>query len=1132
MTNFPEEENTLASKARLGNWPMITILMAIAAEILQTLLAGRPASLALIPSWNVVDVLYFAGAFAGVPACVLWIGAVRTSIKNSWQVIALAFGFVCYAYQMTFNKGEGLYSPSSVVCLILGPLGLLVFVGACVSIWSRDRSHPAWIKTFFRLAALLGALTVATNSGLHNNRLIYPITWDYFAYRIDAAFHGLANSAAIAYLEAWPSIQSLQVAIYGSLILIFYALVGVAIRKDAVAQLNVWRVLIVPFILAFFLYAFLPLSGPAYAFFSGEFPLKMPLPADVISAPVVIPPAYRNGMPSMHLTGALLAWMLAVGLRSRVAILGCTFLVIGTAWATLATGEHYVIDLVVALPYAAFLGTALIWPSKLSDRVSRSGPIWGAGGVFLIWLALIRWAPHWLGNHTEFVLSLSMLGTALAAAVFYQTLKDSLQAAQAGTDERVAPELTATAQAPRVPAWIIAVFVVSGLAGLVYEVVYAKALAITFGSTALASYTVLATYMGGMAIGAYLGGMLADRIDNPLKGYAACEAAIGAYAALTPKLFALVQAAYVALALDAIPDAPWLSVLRVGLGGVSLGIPTILMGATLPLMFKYLRSLGVSSHASIAPLYGANVAGAALGSMIAGYWLLPAVGRDGSTYLAAVVSLLIALYVMDRIKRLPAIFDAGVEPTNANLQGASFGESVDPGPGKLALLTLLFGGAVTLGSEVNSMHLLAVVAGNSVYAFGLMLAAFLGGLAAGSYVGERAVHRAPPLAIVGWAQCGIALAIAVTSHQWNGLPSYFSSFGIYPVALGFGAREAVRAIVCLAAMLPVAFFIGVSYPAAMSLAAGWISPRGSANGVGIASAVNTLGNILGVLLVGFWLLPGYGSRDVALVLATIALVIGAAAIALEISKRRLLGSSRLFIAIRLAPIAAGLAAVVAFPPRWDYDALASGGNVYFSEQSWGNVIAHAESVDGGITSVAKNDNGVLTLLTNGKFQGNNSPGGEMVAQESFALLPLLHTPKRDSALVIGYGTGMTTKVLHDSGFKSVDVAELSKDIVALADTYFADINHRVTSAAGVHVHYTDGRNFLLTQTRRFDLISIEVTSIWFAGAANLYNQEFYALAKKRLNEAGVLQQWIQLHHITPVDIAYVLGSLRSEFQYV
>ena len=147
-------------------------------------------------------------------------------------------------------------------------------------------------------------------------------------------------------------------------------------------------------------------------------------------------------------------------------------------------------------------------------------------------------------------------------------------------------------------------------------------------------------------------------------------------------------------------------------------------------------------------------------------------------------------------------------------------------------------------------------------------------------------------------------------------------------------------------------------------------------------------------------------------------------------------------------------------------------------------------------------------------------------------MPLLHQPQRDAVLVIGYGTGNSAHTLHDAGFAQMDIAELSPDIVALADRHFGDINGKVSQQTNVQMYYTDGRNYLLTQNKRYDLISMELTSIWFAGAANLYNREFYQLAKARLNDDGVLQQWVQLHHMQSMDLLYILNTLHQEFRYV
>jgi spermidine synthase len=308
-----------------------------------------------------------------------------------------------------------------------------------------------------------------------------------------------------------------------------------------------------------------------------------------------------------------------------------------------------------------------------------------------------------------------------------------------------------------------------------------------------------------------------------------------------------------------------------------------------------------------------------------------------------------------------------------------------------------------------------------------------------------------------------------------------------------------------------------------------------------------------VLLAGFVLLPTIGALRSIQGLALLCLLLGVAVLALAGTRERVGGTHErvggthervggthervgaLRARVGLWAPAALVAALFALQPAsFDYSALASGANVYFAPQNYGRVIDHAESADGGLTTVVETEpvdgQRSLILLTNGKFQG--STGGEMTAQIGFAMAPLLHTPARERALVIGYGTGVSSRTLHEAGFRSLDIAEISADIVRLADTHFAGVNARVSQLPGVHTHITDGRNFLLLQERSYDLVSMEISSIWFAGAASLYNREFYQLVKKRLRPDGVLQQWVQLHHVTPLDLLYILGSVRAEFSHI
>src|SRR5690606_10729738 len=264
-----------------------------------------------------------------------------------------------------------------------------------------------------------------------------------------------------------------------------------------------------------------------------------------------------------------------------------------------------------------------------------------------------------------------------------------------------------------------------------YQVLFSKSLALTFGSTSTAMYTVLATYMGGMALGAWLGGLLAEKRGDALTLYGFCELGIGVFCLSTPLVFAGIQGLYTAVATGIAPEAGILTVFRLALGALALLVPTILMGMTLPLLARFLGSRASSLGVSVALLYGANTLGAAFGALLAGYLIIPALGLLKTTLLAAAATRAGGCVAV----RLRAQWAAGDSAPAARGEAGAGTASLAPvaGPvralGVVALVLLTVGGFVTLALEVNYVHLLAVVAGNSVYASALMPFAFLLGLA-------------------------------------------------------------------------------------------------------------------------------------------------------------------------------------------------------------------------------------------------------------------------------------------------------------------------------------------------------------------------------------------------------------------
>jgi predicted membrane-bound spermidine synthase len=682
----------------------------------------------------------------------------------------------------------------------------------------------------------------------------------------------------------------------------------------------------------------------------------------------------------------------------------------------------------------------------------------------------------------------------------------------------------------RLDVGIILIFFFSGAAALVYQVVFAKGLALTFGSTSHASTIVLATYMAGLALGSWWGGRLAERVRRPVLFYAGAELGIAFICVVAPLTLKLTRSIYVTVASGADPAQGWLVGLQLALGAFVLMPPTLLMGVTLPMLTRHLIDRRESLGTSAGVLYASNTLGAAVGAIATGYLIMPALGVTSSLRLAVGINVLVAATALLLSRRqshgtsgaavAPVAPEVSIEPHSEDFQ-------LDRVLGWIAIVQLTVGGFITFGLETTFVHLLATIAGNSAYAFSLMLFAFLIGLGLGSNVTRRwlRVHRELATALL-FCQALLALALLLGVPYWDAIPRYFSSFGAWAPSRSFAARELIRFLACLVVMLPPALFIGAQYPIAMEAIGRAFTQRKIA-ALGVASALNTVGNILGALVVGFVFLPLLGSLSTLHALTIGCLCLAALSLPYTRAKGRTMATALLAVEALL---------YLKQPVQFDLSVLASGGNVYFQSQHYGRVIDSAESLDGGLTTVAiagdETKRPILTLLTNGKFQGDDSTGGEMKAQSSFALAPLLHTQARGGALVIGFGTGTTTKVFHQAGFRRIEVAELSGDILTLADRHFRAVNAGVLHESEVKAHVTDGRNFLLLDQSKYDVVSIELSSIWFAGAANLYNREFYQLVRAKLAPGGVLQQWVQLHRLAEVDIATILTTLAEQFPQV
>ena len=669
---------------------------------------------------------------------------------------------------------------------------------------------------------------------------------------------------------------------------------------------------------------------------------------------------------------------------------------------------------------------------------------------------------------------------------------------------------------------VACLYFLSGLTGLVYEVTFSKYLSYVFGATAYASSAVLVAFMGGLMAGAALVARWNDRLERRYFFYGIAEILVGCFCAASPWLFAAIGNVYVALARALPASLPVLVGLRWLLAASVVVVPAAGMGATLPLLAPAVRGQG--DRRWLSRLYALNILGGAAGSLLAAYAVIPTLGLAATMHAAALVNIAIGVVAIAlgrgaKAHRVGAAEhgEASVSGAPPELDAAARGHAA---PEKRTVLYTLAAGSglLVFAAEVVYVHMLALVIGTSVYAFGLMLAIFLVCLGFGASIAPRIFGRTPFSAPLAAATAGLSLVATVPI--WDSLPGFFDAMA--PHATTWALREIGRGAVAFIALVAPATAMGALFPIVLRS----VAPRSDVGAeVGKLTAVNTLGSIAGSLASGFVLLPRWGSQT-----SMLAIAVGYAALAFGSALAA--GAPANARVGRWLVMGAGLATLVVASavPRWNLVKLTSGANVYFESGPEPDGIEMVrEDVHGGVTTVVRSGD-MLTLYTNGKFQGNNAY--ELEAQRAFAHIPCVLADRHERAFTIGLGTGTTAGTLAAYPFSRIDVAEISPAIAFAAEKYFANINGNIFADPRFRLLEEDGRNALLVSTDRYDVIGIEISSIWFAGAGNVYSREFYAIVRARLSPGGVLQQWVQFHHMRRRELASVLATVRSVFTHV
>ena len=678
-------------------------------------------------------------------------------------------------------------------------------------------------------------------------------------------------------------------------------------------------------------------------------------------------------------------------------------------------------------------------------------------------------------------------------------------------------------------------FFLSGATGLVYELLWVRLLYQSFGSTIQSVTTVVAAYMGGLGLGAWLLGRRADRHPRPAALYGRLEILIGLFGLVSPLVLSLTQQAYLALA-RGLPEGSALSIgLRFGLAGLVLLVPTTLMGGTLPVLTRAFTAADRDRlRAQLGRLYGINTLGAVLGTALAGFVLIERVGIRASLVGTALVSLGIGFTAL----RLATPFSAA-SAVPSPVAGA--GHHTSRGLRIAALVLLGVTAFVALADEIAWTRVLVMIVGGSTYAFTLVLLCFLLGIGIGSaLVARREPTSKETAASAAYAQGLTAAGAALILVLLSALPAYilwiFSIPGLHAMP-----RLALMGGAVAAVVLVPAVGMGMTFPLLTDLVASPGEARGA--DVGRAYLINTLGSIAGAVLTGFLLVTVLGS-DLTLRGAVLVNALAALALALLVAqdvkedspehKRlqfRVVGGGVLAIA--------GLAAAFA-APRWSARLLDLGPTIYgrakMSPAERRGFLNHAgarplQFTEGRNTTVSVWEASAgRTLRVTGKVDASDY--GDMDTQIMLGLAPVAARAHPRSALAIGFGSGVTTAVLAAApGMERVRVVELEPAVLTMAP-FFRHVNGDVLHRANVRAIVDDARSALQLSSEQFDVIVSEPSNPWVAGVATLYTPEFFRIARSRLTEDGVFCQWVQLYQLPLQVVAGIVRNLHEVFPHV
>ncbi len=687
-------------------------------------------------------------------------------------------------------------------------------------------------------------------------------------------------------------------------------------------------------------------------------------------------------------------------------------------------------------------------------------------------------------------------------------------------------------------------FFFSGLSSLVYQVIWTRSLVFVFGSTQFATSTVLSVFMAGLALGSFIAGKYSiQKKIKPVLAYGILEGFIGIWALFAPLLFTLSIPLYQALFQQFHPNPLIFGLLRYLVAAIILLPPTTCMGATLPILSKYITEKIEMAGQRVGTLYAVNTLGAVVGSLGAGFFLMPNLGLSTTTAIAAAINLLLAVAAFFLI-RLIKDGELSADVQNPRQENVEESQTPELETNQLtveiwAVIWVFFiSGGLAMFYEVAWTRTLLMLIGSTTYAFTLMLSTFLLGIFLGSIVCSRFVDKLKsPTTCFAIAEIYLCFAGLFSLSIFSFLP-YWNVV----ISVSFSSNEALTMILRFAAaamvLLPITLCLGAIFPLAVKICARDLDRIGDS--VGKLYAMNTCGAIIGAFIAGFFAIPLLGCEQSLIVASLANFIVG---VALLVAFGKIRKSVKV-----LSVICAALLTVWAIggPSILDRNVLLFAqyerrlANWILGSQSlptWDewkkqmrkNILFYKDGLCATVAVSRGSTAGSTLLFTSGHCDA--SDGIDMENQALLAMLPLALKPDARDAAIVGWGSGVTVGYALKFNLRKAVCAEIEPAVID-ASKNFHHVNFQAEKDPRCEIEPSDGRNFLLCTPEKFDIVVSEPSNPWQSGVCNLFTKEYFAITKSRLTDGGIFSMWCQLNEVSPKNLEEIISALSSVYPKV